>query len=208
MNLNAIFNNNYRVYTLGGRGRTYLHKVADIFLPSGRLAILEGTALKEINKGELFLVNTSCGKFRVFATLAKHKTHKTLAYITIQFTDTIVARWEKLGEWFTDRGICILTDVTGLELLPHVIDNLTDDEWVNLVMSARTGGDASILLTPKGDINALIFRCGDKSYPIYIGYDSSSSPVYLVIDATATINNYYEEGILNRCYRYFLDRFG
>ena len=128
-----------------------------------------------------------------------------MAYITVQFSSNQPVFWKKVEDWFTDHGFCILCDSSIAFLAHSMLPNLLGSQKSTLQRSITNGGDGSAIIDQTTKANMLVFRCGDYSFPVYVGFDNSNVPCYLVVDTTIKD---YKESVLDRLYRHFLDKFG
>lgn len=181
-NLHWAFEEGHRVSTPAGEGRTRRHRLADLMLPSGRLATgYPGNNFS--NQPNVIQPQVSPGSYPVFISVITNKSMSgVFAFLTVYFTGTKTLSWEAIGDFFTDSGDGCIFDGSLTELLRRKRETMPREEWGQLKQSALQGGDGNLLLEESSGGNAIVFRTCDWSYKCFLGRDDRGEVSSFVID--------------------------
>jgi hypothetical protein len=181
-NLHWAFEENHRVHTLAGTGKTKRHRLADLVLPSGKISTgYPGD--NYINNPNQFQPQVSPGIYPVFINVVRNKgAASTFAFLGVSFTNADMVSWEHAGKFFTDSGDGCIFDVSVTDLLRKKRSQMSREEWGRRKMAALDIGDGNLILDETSGANALIFRTNDWSYNCFTGHDRQGQITCLVID--------------------------
>lgn len=199
-NLHWAFEEGHRVHTLAGKGKMVRHRLADLVLPSGRVATgfpVDGFQ----NEPNPIQIQVLPGSYPVFVNVVKNKGGSgAFAFVTVNFTNTKTIVWEGAGSFFTDLGDGCIFDASAAELLRRKKEAMPQEEWGQLKVAALQGGDGNLVLDEQSGANAIVFRAGDWSYNCFLGRDAQGRISSLVIDGRVQSPR---DGIFSRLFRLF-----
>lgn len=181
-NLHWAFEEGHRVFTLGGRGKTRRHRLADLVLRSGKIATgYPGNDF--VNEPNQIQPQVSPGSYPVYINVVRNKgATGAFVFVAVSFANTETIAWESAGKFFTDSGDGCIFDATVTELLRKKRKEMLREEWAQLKTAALHDGDGNLILDAASGANAIIFRTNDWSYHCFIGRDSHEHVSSLVID--------------------------
>lgn len=180
-NLHWAFENGHRVFTPAGKGRAFRYRLANLVLPSGRLAI--GYPGEMVNQPNAIQPQVSPGSYPVFISVIRNKNISgVFAFLTVHFTSAKPSSWEAVGEFFTDLGDGCIFDASVTELLRRKRETMPREEWGQLKQLALQGGDGNLLLEASSGANAIVFRTCDWSYKCFLGRDERGEVSSFVVD--------------------------
>jgi hypothetical protein len=184
-NLEWAFQENRRVRTPAGKGRTRQRRLADLVLPSGRLTVgLPGDGI--INQPSEVQPKVLPGVYPVWISIAKHgRGRATVAFVVVKFTDAETVSWEEAGEFFTDSGDGCICDTSVANLLRAKKDSLPVADWQHLKNNSLKDGDGNLTLDVETGANAIVFRTCDWTYECFIGHSNTGQVTCLVVDGRA-----------------------
>lgn len=181
-NLHWAFEEGHRVHTPAGRGKVIRHRLADLVLPSGRVATgYPGDGFS--NQPNSTQPQVLPGSYPVFISVVRNKgVSGAFAFVTVNFTYTKTSSWEAVGKFFTDNGDGCIFDASVTDLLRKKKDEMSQEEWRQLKAASLQDGDGNLILDEKSGANAIIFRACDWSYNCFIGRDDQGKISSLVVD--------------------------
>lgn len=181
-NLHWAFEAGHRVNTLAGTGKMIRHRLANLVLPTGKVATgYPGDSFN--NQPNSNQPQVLPGSYPVFINVVESKGGSgAFAFVAVNFTDTKTSSWEAAGKFFTDCGDGCIFDASVTDLLRKKRDQMSREEWEQLKMAALLGGDGNLILETESGANAIIFRAGDWSYNCFLGRDDQGKISSLVID--------------------------
>lgn len=181
-NLHWAFEQGHRVHTPGGTGKMIRHRLADLILPSGRVATgYPGDNL--INQPNPIQPQVSPGRYPVFINVVRNKGGSgAVAFVTVNFTDAKTSSWETIGKFFTDSGDGCIFDASVTALLRKKRIEMPREEWWQLKAASLQDGDGSLILDERSGANAIVFRTCDGSYDCFLGRDDQGKISSLVVD--------------------------
>lgn len=181
-NLLWAYEDGHPVRTLGGDGVTIRRRLADLLLPTGRLALgFPGT--DGVNVPALVGALLPRGCHPVFVTLAHHDSGGvSTAFALVCLGTGLPVTWEPAGAFFTDSGDGCLYDASRATQLADRRSEMGWQAWWRLKESVLLDGDGSLLLDEVTGANAILFPTYDWHYPAYLGRGESGQPVGLVVD--------------------------
>ena len=188
LNLHWAFEDGHRVQTPGGYGKTKINRLADLILLSGKLCI--GYPEQETNLGSTTLfLDIAPGIYPIYVTLAKHAKNSTLAFVTVRFSQTQIVSYQKFGTFFVDNGSGVICDANAIGLFTKKRLEMSREQWDDLRMQSREGGDGNLILDENTGVNAIVFRTSDWMYNCYVGLDNTNLIACLVIDGRIITSN-------------------
>jgi hypothetical protein len=181
-NLHWAFEAGHYVRTPAGAGKMMRHRLADLVLPSGRVATgYPGDNL--INQPNLIEPQILPGSYPVCINIVRHKGGGgAFAFVTVNFTETKMLSWEPAGKFFTDSGDGCICDVSVIDLLRKKKEQMSREEWGQLKAASLQDGDGNVILDEKSGANAIVFRTCDWSYNCFLGRDHRGNISCLVVD--------------------------
>lgn len=188
-NLHWAFEEGHRVDTPAGSGKTLRHRLADLVLPSGRLATgYPGDGL--VNQPNSSQPQVLPGSYPVFITvISNRRNSEAFAFVAVHFTNARTLSWEAVGNFFTDRGDGCIFDASLTELLRQKRNEMPQEEWRLLKGAALRGGDGNLILDKNTGANAIIFRTCDWSYNCFIGRDDRGQTSSFVVDGRVPLHH-------------------
>jgi hypothetical protein len=202
-NLHWAFETGHRVNTLAGAGKMVRHRLANLILPTGKVAVgYPGDGFS--NQPNSNQPQVLPGSYPVFINVVKNKGGSgAFAFVSIHFTDTKPLTWEAAGKFFTDRGDGCIFDASATDLLRKKRDQMSQEEWGWLKMAALQGGDGNLILDAESGANAIVFRSGDWSYDCFLGRDDRGEISSFVVDGRVQQSH---ENILLRFLSLFIQK--
>lgn len=202
------------VFECPERGRITVRQVevADLFLPSGRLAACDPSELMSVSAGVPFSRLAPRGRHRVHLCLAKLK-YKTrgeerVACAMVRFTPAPAAKWEmavlpdqnvedlrgdEVFGYGVDAGLGCFVDAEAAEKLS---DEEAEDLYFNRLLKELQKGKqfknwAELVIDPATGANLVAFSSGygDGFYPSFWGVDESGELCCLVTDFGILLKN-------------------
>ncbi len=187
--LHWAFEQGHRVRTVAGTGKTIRRRLADLILPSGKVATgYPGDGFQ--NKPNPIQPEVLPGSHPVFISVIRNKHGSgVFAFVAVHFTSTKTTSWEAAGNFFTDLGDGCIFDASGTEFLRRKRSEMSLAEWSQLKMAALQDGDGNLMLDEKSGANAIVFRTCDWSYNCFLGRDDLGKTSSLVIDGRVEISH-------------------
>jgi len=187
-NLDWAFEAGHRVVTPGGSGKTENRRLANLVLPTGKIAI--GSPVNDmINHPNRVQPQVAPGTFPVSISFIHRKDPTgaagflgTFAFLAVRFSQAQTTSWETVGQFFTDAGDGCIFDASAVELLKEKRMALEREEWANLKAGALNNGDGNLVLNEKNGANAIVFKTADAVYHCFLGRDDRGNITCLVID--------------------------
>ena len=188
-NLHWAFEDGHHVHTIAGTGKMKRHRLANLMLPSGKIATgYPGNGFS--NEPNTFQPQVPPGTYPVFINVVRNKgAMGAFAFVGVNFTNQNVVSWEPVGQFFTDSGDGCIFDASVIELLREKKNQMSREDWGQLKTAALHDGDGNLILEERSGANAIIFRAGDWSYNCFIGRDNQRQISCLVIDGRVQHSN-------------------
>ena len=187
-NLHWAFEARHRVVTPGGSGKTEIRSLADIVLPTGKIAT--GSPVNDmINDPNRVQPQVPPGTYPVSISFIRHKNPTgpdrllgIFAFLAVRFSGAKTTTWEAAGEFFTDSGDGCVYDAGAVELLKEKRLAMGRLEWANLKAGSLQEGDGSLVPDERTGTNAIVFKTVDAVYHCFLGRDNYGGSTCLVID--------------------------
>jgi hypothetical protein len=181
-NLQWAWEDGRTVQTLGGGGVTSRRRLADLVLPTGRVALgLPGDGM--VNQPSTVQPEVPPGRYPVTVSLARApEGYVSVAFVVVEVAPGIPVAWEPAGGFFTDSGDGCLYDASLATLLTEAQERLGWQAWYERKCAVLQDGDGSVPLDPTTGANAIVFDTYDWFYPCFIGKDEVGCTLALVVD--------------------------
>ena len=182
-NLHWAFEEGHHVSTPAGTGKTKMHKLANLVLPSGKISTgYPGDGFS--NEPNKIQPQVLPGTYPALINVVRRNKGAagTFAFVALNFTNTKTVSWESTGQFFTDSGDGCIFDVSLTALLRKKKNEMSREEWGQLKTAALHNGDGNLVLDEESGVNAIIFRTSDWSYNCFIGRDTQGQISSFVID--------------------------
>jgi hypothetical protein len=180
--IHLAFKGGRRVRTLAGTGRMKRCRLADLVLPTGRIATGYPCDYS-YNKPNKLIFSVEPGAYPVFINIVKKKGgFGAFAFVSVIISDEKTTKWENAGNFFTDSGDGCIYDEGVVDLIRERIESMSREEWQELKAEAFQGGRGDLKLDEETGANAIVFRAGDWDFQCYIGLDKNDQPTSFIID--------------------------
>ena len=181
-NLHWAFTEGHYVQTPAGSGKTKRHPLANLVLPSGKIATgCPGNDL--INEPNQIQPQVLPGSYAVDISVVANKHGSgAFAFLSVIITNEKVILWEPAGHFFTDSGDGCIFDASLADNFSKKKDEISREEWGLLKSATLQNGDGRLWLDESSGVSAIIFRTCDWSYPCFVGRDINAQISSFVID--------------------------
>jgi hypothetical protein len=182
LQLHQAFQEGIHVRAGGGPvGTVARRRIADLVLPTGKMTIGYPGRSPCVDSPSRVHPVVPAGRYAVFISVVVSES-VTFAFLTVQFSDQAVKRWEPAGSFFTDSGTGCVLDRSLTDALHRRYEEIGYERCQEVKLGALGDGDGSLILDGATGGNAIVFRTLDWCYDCYVGRDCEGRPACLVID--------------------------